>query len=198
MIVTNPNGRKSGRRPAHNPRMQWAEPAGRLLWFESRRGAGSATDRHSVMQQEQATRRLGDRPLVRLAVSVVAAHLIASYLSFASCLIYLWKVGKPVEGDWFLRIAYVGLLWWIEVFQQLETIAMFVRHKTAPFFVPRFDLFLVVSYLCFFAIAFVLASRLRWCRPRSLGVCAKCGYDLRATVERCPEYGQVVATRPAA
>ena len=28
--------------------MQWIEPAGRFLWFGSRRGAGSATDRQSV------------------------------------------------------------------------------------------------------------------------------------------------------
>jgi hypothetical protein len=149
------------------------------------------------MQQEQTTRRWRDRPLVRLAVRVVAAHLIASYLSFAACLIYLWNVGEPVQGEWFLRIAYVGLLWWTEVFQRLQTIVMFGRNKTAPFFVPRFDLFLVVSYFGFFATAFLVAPRLRWSRPRRLGFCGKCGYDLRASPERCPECGQSVATRPA-
>jgi hypothetical protein len=150
------------------------------------------------MQQEQATRRLRNRPLVRLTVRVVASHLVASYFSFAACLVYLWQVGRPVRGEWLPRIVFVGLLWWIEVFQRLQTIAMFVRHKTAPFFVPRFDLFLVVSYLCFFAIAFLLASRLRWFRPRCVGFCDKCGYDLRAIPERCPECGQFVAARPAA
>jgi hypothetical protein len=30
--------------------MQWTEPAGRLLWFVSRRGGGSATDRPYVIR----------------------------------------------------------------------------------------------------------------------------------------------------
>jgi hypothetical protein len=31
--------------------MQWTEPAGKVLWFESRRGAGSAGDRNYVIPQ---------------------------------------------------------------------------------------------------------------------------------------------------
>lgn len=45
---------------------------------------------------------------------------------------------------------------------------------------------------------FVLAARRRWRRERrrSRGLCAACGYDLRASEKRCPECGALVEDGP--
>ncbi len=50
-----------------------------------------------------------------------------------------------------------------------------------------------VSFWIIFVMALVLpVCRIRFRRRYPPGRCAKCGYDLRATPERCPECGEVV------
>jgi hypothetical protein len=52
---------------------------------------------------------------------------------------------------------------------------------------PYWLLSLMALYLPGFRLIFVLRRRYR----RRIGACVKCGYDLRATPDRCPECGAV-------
>ena len=59
--------------------MQWAEPAGKLLVFESRRGAGSATDRpHVIPPVATRKRKLVLASLAVLALAYLAGPVVAA------------------------------------------------------------------------------------------------------------------------
>jgi hypothetical protein len=53
-------------------------------------------------------------------------------------------------------------------------------------------------YWCYAAVGLLMGLHVATLRPeRRPGVCEVCGYDLRATPDRCPECGTLVSRRPA-
>ena len=59
--------------------------------------------------------------------------------------------------------------------------------------VPHWFLALLFAILPAVHLRAMIRSR----RTRREGLCPKCGYDLRATPDQCPECGKVIADRPA-
>src|SRR4051794_7608530 len=79
------SSRCSGGTVPHNPPMRWPEPAVRFLWFESRRGAGAATDRHYVT----AARNILAPP--------VSKEPMKTTISLAVLVLF---VARPAERAW--------------------------------------------------------------------------------------------------
>jgi hypothetical protein len=58
-----------------------------------------------------------------------------------------------------------------------------------------------VPYWLFIVLSAILPARWliirrRWQRRQRAGLCRRCGYDLRATPDRCPECGNIPENRP--
>jgi hypothetical protein len=69
---------------------------------------------------------------------------------------------------------------------------------TISYFIPRRDVWVSDwAVVLLFALT-PAAATLRWvvARRSRIGECSNCGYDLRATPDRCPECGTFVASRP--
>lgn len=53
----------------------------------------------------------------------------------------------------------------------------------------------IPALICLSGLYFSLLHGRRRRRRRKLGLCLKCGYDLRGSAERCPECGEVIPCR---
>ena len=79
---------------------------------------------------------------------------------------------------------------WFEVVRRLRPLRMFQRVRTRRWLIVAPHWFVVLAFTAL--PAYRLARRMRR-RPQP-GHCPTCGYDLRATPDRCPECGTIAAT----
>ena len=103
------------------------------------------------------------------------AHIIALHEGGIDYTHYTYD--DRVEPYWYLLgFRRFRTHWRIYLFERLDGWGVFI-----PLWMPS-GLFVV-----FLAMRFVPFAR--WRRRRKLGLCLKCGYDLRASEVRCPECG---------
>jgi len=126
------------------------------------------------------------------------AHVIASYLCG---IIYLlcWRMigGNPGVIAGVLPYAPLWIPWILAMF-----VSTLIDHRVPPIvssFVtihPGRSLFIMLSYAAIFGVGFRVVGRKSLAARREMaGLCPACGYDLRATADRCPECGQVRGQR---
>ena len=107
---------------------------------------------------------------------------------------------SPSEGRWgMVGQVHVGNPWPVFHWQWLPSTDLMTRtlsgtvvtrHQTTiPYWIPT----LITSFLPAMSLRRWIAHRLQTRRRRKAGLCPKCGYDLRASKDRCPECGTSVA-----
>jgi hypothetical protein len=110
----------------------------------------------------------------------------------------------PREGRWGLTgQARSGRSWPVFHWQWLPSTdlttrtlsgTVVTRHlTTVPYWIPT----LITSLLPAMSLRRWIADHLQTRRRRKAGLCPNCGYDLRASKDRCPECGTPVPAQPA-
>jgi hypothetical protein len=115
-------------------------------------------------------------------------------------LLHPWLVPAPPYDDvlpCFLCVSGPVYLWAGQVSQQVFPLVegYFPREYAgcvAVAYLPGFFC-MVFGGVQWYVLAVIVATLRRLARPTPPGLCSACGYDLRATPDRCPECGTIRA-----
>jgi hypothetical protein len=69
-----------------------------------------------------------------------------------------------------------------------------MKPSSLPFFISLAVGGIVVGIAIFITLSMYCASKIRWRERVRRGLCGRCGYDLRASRQRCPECGEPIET----
>ena len=159
------------------------------------------------MQLQRTTRAIGQvrrllvailsdtRGRLRLSFRLLAGLIVGSQAAYWLYFILLCYYGSRHPYRTFRyhleQAPLATLLWWTEVIKSIRYL-MFGPPGRSGFFTFRNFAFYGGDVFAFFVplpLIFILTGR-RWFAGREPGHCPTCGYDLRATPERCPECGR--------
>jgi len=138
------------------------------------------------------------RPLIRLLV----AHWIGSALFYPVSLGLLPLLQPAFRGLTLQGVHLTNTLLLAPISTPVLLIINTLDELRDP--LPHFpsNLWLWPNYLLPTTLSFIVLSVLHWRRARQLkrfaaGLCPACGYDLRASKQRCPECGKAIPSPSA-
>ena len=139
-----------------------------------------------------------DRVIPRL----LAAHCVACVLFYPLTVHILPLVNPALKGNVTLVRpgSFVHALIWGPVRTPLVLTGITRQEVNGPYWWLKPVVWVWPTYLLPAAVVFVAVSMPDWRRAkrRAMGLCVRCGYDLRASKERCPECGMAISTEQAA
>jgi hypothetical protein len=113
------------------------------------------------------------------------------------CGVYLYSPYRTRHEFWHLRTPYITNLRVVLSHQPAQFVGFqYIRYHATP--TDRYYAIGIPFWFVTLATAFMGFRTTRaMLRRHQRGRCPSCGYDLRATPDRCPECGLVPATAPA-
>ncbi|HEY7116992.1 MAG TPA: hypothetical protein VH475_10420, partial [Tepidisphaeraceae bacterium] len=127
---------------------------------------------------------------MRRFYAIVASHCLATYVMLAATFLLEPKMNGSIrlmDGQDVIVLVLMPLLSWYMLLEPLMRPSYMSWHAAIIF----------GSYLPAFIATYGLLRRWWPSRPTNRHSCHNCGYDLRATPDRCPECGAVPPPPPS-